>query len=93
MPQTDPFPAGIEGFGPLYQRGHLSIENGVDIALGVDLQNCNVGVQVAPDGRIWVCINGESYLRFKPGPVDLGAAYAERVMDPLPGEDKVIPNA
>lgn len=32
----------------------------------MDLQNCDVGLQVAWDGRIWVCVNGVAFLRFKP---------------------------
>jgi hypothetical protein len=28
--------------------------------------NCDVGIQVATDGRIWVCIDGSAFLRFKP---------------------------
>jgi hypothetical protein len=24
------------------------------------------GIQIAGDGRIWICINGASYIRFKP---------------------------
>jgi hypothetical protein len=27
---------------------------------------CNIGVQIAPDGRIWVCIDGKAFIRFKP---------------------------
>lgn len=26
----------------------------------------DVGVQISEDGRIWICLNGESLLRFKP---------------------------
>jgi len=26
----------------------------------------NLGIQIAEDGRIWICINGISFLRFKP---------------------------
>ena len=51
-------------FGPLYQEGHVSLEFDPDF-VGKD---CQMGVQVAPDGRVWVCIDGASFLRFKPGP-------------------------
>jgi len=27
---------------------------------------CDVGVQIAADGRIWICVNGAAFLRFKP---------------------------
>jgi hypothetical protein len=52
----------VSEYGPLYQEGHLSIEFEPDF-VGKD---CNVGVQVANDGRIWVCIDGQAFLRFKP---------------------------
>lgn len=52
-------------YGPLYQDGHLSIEDG-DMVHKLDLQDCHFGVQVADDGRVWVCVNGMSFLRFKP---------------------------
>ena len=26
----------------------------------------DLGIQIATDGRIWICINGISFLRFKP---------------------------
>ena len=52
-------------FGPLYQQGHLSIENPAEIA-AMDQQDCLVGVQVASDGRIWLCVNGTAFIRFKP---------------------------
>lgn len=49
-------------FGPMYQEGQLSIEFAPDFTI----KSCNVGVQVAADGRVWVCIDGRSFLRFKP---------------------------
>jgi len=55
----------VTEFGPLYQDGHLSIED-TDLIRRLDLRNCHFGVQVAPDGRVWVCVNGISLLRFKP---------------------------
>lgn len=27
---------------------------------------CDVGVQIATDGRIWICVDGAAFLRFKP---------------------------
>jgi len=30
------------------------------------LPNEDIGIQVAEDGRVWICINGISFLRFKP---------------------------
>jgi len=28
----------------------------------------DIGIQIAKDGRIWVCVNGEAFIRFKPLP-------------------------
>jgi sugar lactone lactonase YvrE len=30
------------------------------------MQDCVFGLQVHTDGRVWVCINGSTFLRFKP---------------------------
>lgn len=45
----------------VHQRGLLSIEK-----KGVDSQICEVGIQTAEDGRIWICVDGEAFIRFKP---------------------------
>jgi hypothetical protein len=45
-----------------HQTGLISIENiPEEKALTGDL-----GIQIAKDGRIWVCINGIAFIRFKP---------------------------
>jgi hypothetical protein len=55
----------MKSYGPEYQRGHLSMENLVDVAM-FDLQDCEVGLQTSDDGRIWLCVNGMALVRFKP---------------------------
>lgn len=45
-----------------HQRGNASIEK---LSLS-DLNECDFGIQIARDGRIWICINGISFIRFKP---------------------------
>lgn len=50
-----------------HQRGMISIEN-IKIVL-LDLSQSihgDFGIQIANDGRVWVCINGVAFLRFKP---------------------------
>lgn len=47
-----------------HQTGMLSIEN-LHI-LELDHSCIDVGLQVAKDGRIWLCVNGQSLIRFKP---------------------------
>ncbi|QIG58291.1 hypothetical protein SEA_SKOG_139 [Gordonia phage Skog] len=28
----------------------------------------DLGIQIAWDGRVWLCVNGQAFLRFKPSP-------------------------
>ena len=62
---TEPMLNGPIDFGPQYAEGQLSIEN-VDQMMDIDFKHCTVGVQVAWDGRIWLCVNGVAWIRFKP---------------------------
>lgn len=42
--------------------GFLSLEN-----LDLVKQNpCDLGIQIADDGRVWLCVNGVSLVRFSP---------------------------
>ena len=43
-------------------KGHISIEK-------IDYNGMiegDLGIQIAPDGRVWICIDGIAFLRFKP---------------------------
>lgn len=55
-----------------HQQGTISFEN-LDIhhmevngLSGFSYTNYDLGVQVAADGRVWICINGIAFLRFSP---------------------------
>lgn len=48
-----------------HQQGHLSVEN-LEMILEMPIQNCDVGIQTHDDGRIWLCVNGIAFIRFKP---------------------------
>lgn len=50
-----------------HQQGVLSIEN-LDFVQAADTTDCDVGVQLHDDGRIWICVDGVAFLRFKPTP-------------------------
>jgi hypothetical protein len=50
-----------------HRRGFIQIHN-QELVDTMDLQDADFGLQVAPDGRVWVCINGLAYIRFKPAP-------------------------
>ncbi len=45
-----------------HSQGVISIETVPDIGV----MNGDLGIQIAPDGRVWVCINGIAFLRFNP---------------------------
>lgn len=58
------------GYPERHQEGVLSIENLDEVQKMVRVdsrtQRVDFGLQVAPDGRIWVCVNGIAFLRFSP---------------------------
>lgn len=53
----------------IHQKGLITLEN-VPIERGFI---GDFGLQTAADGRVWVCINGIAFLRFKPE----GMGFAE----------------
>jgi len=53
------------------EEGTLSIEK--LLPQEICLEKSKIGVQVSDDGRVWVCVNGEAFLRFKPLPKALGS--------------------
>ena len=53
------------------EEGTLSIEK--LLPQEICLEKSTIGVQVSDDGRVWICVNGEAFLRFKPLPKALGS--------------------
>lgn len=57
-----------------HQEGTLSIENiqshikEKELRDVLYLEDIDFGIQIAKDGRVWICINGISFLRFSPHP-------------------------
>ena len=45
----------------IHTQGHLSVE--ADIK---SLLDCDFGIQISVDGRVWICIDGIAFIRFKP---------------------------
>jgi len=43
-----------------YMKGLLSVE------LPMTSQICDIGIQTSEDGRIWLCVDGVAFIRFKP---------------------------
>jgi hypothetical protein len=48
-----------------HMKGTIEIGN-LEFITGKPLLNDDLGIQIAEDGRIWICINGVAFLRFKP---------------------------
>ena len=54
----------VKPYDEIHMSGSLSIEYPA-----VTTVDCDFGIQIAADGRVWVCINSEAFIRFKPAPV------------------------
>lgn len=52
----------MKTYAEKHQQGVLLIEK--DLKKGI--KECDLGIQIARDGRIWLCMNGQALLRFKP---------------------------
>ena len=59
----------MEDYPETHQQGTISLDNKVAIDLlfdGTNYLEADFGVQIAKDGRIWLCINKIPFVRFKP---------------------------
>ena len=69
--------------GPTYLRGQVIIDlETLNQAIGGDtskLADIVFGVQLHPDGRVWVCVNAMTWLRFKPSgkPIEITETETE----------------
>ena len=52
----------MKAYPETHQRGYLTIEE----TLSNHLADCDFGIQIAKDGRVWICIDGRAFLRFHP---------------------------
>lgn len=48
-----------------HATGMIEIGN-LNLIMEKPLLNDDFGIQIAPDGRVWICVNGIALLRFKP---------------------------
>jgi hypothetical protein len=59
----------IKPYPETHQEGTILIENTDFLKISGDKHiKGDLGVQIAADGRIWVCINGVAFIRFSPHP-------------------------
>jgi len=57
----------VKEYKETHQQGLISIENlPWDPEKPVKVIKGDFGIQIAADGRVWVCINGVAFIRFKP---------------------------
>jgi hypothetical protein len=62
----------MKSYPEIHQQGLISIENIPTILGYIDehrdsyYMEGDLGVQIANDGRVWVCVDGVAFLRFKP---------------------------
>lgn len=68
----------VDEYPVLHQEGIMSIEN----PLPAGMHPGDVGVQIAIDGRIWICHEGQAFIRFKP----YSKNYINRVAAIVKGE-------
>lgn len=52
----------IKEYPELQQEGYISVERNLPIGTTKGV----FGIQVVSDGRVWVCVDGIAYLRFRP---------------------------
>jgi len=71
----------VKEYEETHQHGHITLENmpeefyhnyirgssGIMGSFNPCIMEGDLGIQVAEDGRVWVCIDGVAFLRFKPG--------------------------
>ncbi len=57
----------IKPYEEVHQTGNISFENSETI-LGIPSKTIfgDFGIQIANDGRIWICIDGIAFIRFHP---------------------------
>lgn len=49
----------------VHAQGQMTLEN-EEIVRTFQMDVVDLGIQIAPDGRVWVCVNGLAFLRFSP---------------------------
>ncbi len=53
----------VKAYPETHQQGLISFEYS---APGPTVVSGDLGIRVAEDGRVWVCIDGVAFLRFRP---------------------------
>jgi hypothetical protein len=54
----------IKPYPETHMKGIISVEN---IDFGIHKPKVvDFGIQISQDGRVWICVNGIAFIRFKP---------------------------
>ena len=57
----------IPSYKEVHQKGNISFENSETILnIPSKVIYGDFGIQIESDGRIWICIDGIAFVRFKP---------------------------
>jgi len=56
----------VPGYPERHQQGQVELTNVDHIRAICDLADADFGVQIAEDGRVWICVDGVALIRFKP---------------------------
>ncbi len=51
----------VADFPETHRQGMVEIDSSITTNM-----DCDFGVQIAADGRVWICIDGRAFVRFKP---------------------------
>lgn len=51
----------VKAYKETHQEGFMSVEQ-----LNVESKSCDFGIQIAEDGRVWICVDGIAFIRFIP---------------------------
>ena len=64
-------------------NGIVTIENNLLRGLR---QGCSIGIQIEEDGRVWVCLDGISAIRFRPYMPNEREQYVNKLHGIIPEE-------
>ena len=53
----------VKPYTETHQQGTITIEKALPMGVTVG----DFGIQIASDGRVWICVDGEAIIRFKSG--------------------------
>lgn len=61
--EADPSKGVLPNIPATYQRGTVTFS---PVPETWDTETCIFGIQTTPDGRVWICVNGQPLVRFSP---------------------------